>query len=212
MCSNWTRWQMPAMASRAAQAESQPHPLPVAAAMSPTQVEEVRRQAWQEGLERGLREGRELGQAEMQEQARRLRGLADRLAQPLSPLDASIEEQLLELVIVLARQLARHEISLHPEHVLDIVREAMAALPAGSHRLTLHLHPEDARLVRQWLSDEPDQHWKIIESHSLQRGDCQLQTEHARIDERLDVRLERLISQLMPGVGEAGPHHQVHAA
>lgn len=207
MCSNWTRWQMPAMAGRAPEAAAT---VPTGGAISPAQLDEIRRQAWQEGLERGLREGRQLGQAEMEEQARRLRSLADRLARPLAPLDAAIEEQLMELAIVLARQLARHEISLHPEHVLDIVREAVAALPAGSHRLTLQLHPDDARLVRQWLSEEPEQHWKIIENHGLQRGDCQLQTEQARIDERLDVRLERLISQLMP-TGDAGSF-QVHAA
>lgn len=208
MSSNWTRWQMPAMAARAAQAEAT---VPAGGAMSPAQLDDIRRQAWQEGLERGLREGRQLGQAEMEEQARRLRALADRLARPLTPLDAAIEEQLMELAIVLARQLARHEISLHPEHILAIVREAMAALPAGSHRLTLQLHPDDARLVRQWLSEEPEQqHWKIIENHGLQRGDCQLQTDQARIDERLDVRLERLVSQLMPS--PEGGDFQVHAA
>lgn len=205
--SRWTRWQVPAMAARPALTLVSEPPAG-RAATPPEHPEQARLAAWQEGLARGLAEGRELGLAELRTQGARLAQLVARLEQPFASQDDAIAHELLALATVLARQLVRHELSLHPEHILRVVQDALAALPAARQQVTLLLHPDDAALVRASLADDDGTHAiHLVESLALTRGDCQLQTDEARIDERLDVRLDRLVHQML---GEP-PHPEVAA-
>lgn len=204
MSSEWKRWEVPSMDMAGSARTPVPSVIAMPAGPSP-EVEEARLAAWQEGLERGLAEGRELGLSEMRGQAQRLEQLLDRLERPFAGVDGAVEQELMQLAMVLARQLVRHELRTEPEQVVGVVREALAALPSGQRHVSVQLHPDDARLVRQALADEPDLQLRIIDMPGLQRGDCQVQSDQSRIDERLDVRLERLVSQLM-GDLPAGAH------
>jgi len=201
MSSEWRRWEVPSMAAggtaaRAGKAAAAP-------VVSAEVIEEARLAAWQEGLERGLAEGRELGLSEMRSQAQRLVQLAGRLERPFATVDGAIEHELMQLAMTLARQLVRRELTADPAQVVSVVREALAALPSGQQRITVQLHPDDARLVRQALVEDSDQPLRITEVPGMQRGDCQVQSEQSRIDERLDARLERLMTQLL-GDGSGG--------
>lgn len=196
MSSEWKRWEVPSMSHAGQGRAAAPSVIPLPAGPSP-EVEEARLAAWQEGLERGLAEGRELGLSEMRSQSQRLSQLLERLERPFASVDGAVEQELMQLAMVLARQLVRHELRIDPEQVVGVVREALAALPSGQQHISVQLHPDDARLVRQALADDPDLQLRIVETPGLQRGDCQVQSDQSRIDERLDVRLERLVSLLL---------------
>lgn len=192
----WSRWQMPHMLA-ATPAANDREADQVAAVISSEQMEVLRQQAREEGWAQGLEEGRQAARAEQRQLAQRWLALVEQLARPLQDLDAVVEDQLMNLAVELGSQLARRELSVHPEQIVQIVREGLKALPAGSHRIQIHLNPEDARLVTSQLEPDGEHPWRLVESHGIARGGCQITTDGARLDERMETRLERAMQSLL---------------
>jgi flagellar assembly protein FliH len=164
------------------------------------QIEDIQRQAHEEGFELGRGEGLTAGKKELQARVQRLEAVMAALAQPLKDLDDAIEEELLALAMAVARQLVRREIKTDPGQIVAVVREALAVLPAASRRVRLHLHPDDAALVRDALSvPEGDNAWRIMEDPVLTRGGCRIITETSQVDATLESRLNAVITSVLGG-------------
>ena len=167
------------------------------------ELESIQRQAHDEALEKGYQEGLakglKAGEAKITQQAQGIRNLMNSLAEPLKELDEKVESELVDLAILIAKQLVRRELKIDSGQVVAVVKEAVAALPSSSHLVKLHLHPEDASLVRAALQlDEADgEHWKIIEDPVLTRGGCRVQTENSQIDATIENRLSSIIANLL---------------
>ena len=170
-------------------------------------LDELQQQAYQEGFERGHREGQDAGRRAMAEQAGKLEQLMGTLTRPFEDLDQKVEKELLALVFAIVRQLAGNEIRENPEWVLTIVREAMAVLPSASRNLYVYLHPEDAKLIHEQLPVAgSEKQWQIVEDLSMDRGGCRVVTETSQVDATLDARLNNIITALVAGeCGEDTP-------
>jgi flagellar assembly protein FliH len=159
---------------------------------------DLQAEAHKEAFEQGLAEGREAGRAEVQAQVDRLAGMFYDLAKPFDVLDADVERELLTLGMALARQIVRRELKTDPTQIIGIIREAIAALPVATRDVRVHLHPEDAAVVRQHLAPtENERAWTIIEDPVMARGGCQIMTATSRIDARLETRLGSILSDLL---------------
>jgi flagellar assembly protein FliH len=159
---------------------------------------DLQAEAYQEAYEQGLAEGREAGRAEVRARVEQLAGMFYDLAKPFEELDAEVERELLTLAMVLARQIVRRELKTDPTHVIGIIREAIAALPVAARDVRVHLHPEDAAVVRQNLAPtENERAWQIVEDPVMARGGCQVTTATSRVDARLETRLAAMLSELM---------------
>jgi len=85
-----------------------------------------------------------------------------------------------------------------PSQVIAIIRETMALLPAATRDVRLHLHPDDAALVRERLAQpQSERAWTVIEDPVMGRGGCRVTTDHSLIDARLETRLGAVISQVL---------------
>jgi flagellar assembly protein FliH len=181
-------WTVPDMESPAAQPR-----MATAGGLADLQAE-----AHKEAFEQGLAEGREAGHAEVRAQVERLAGMFYDLAKPFEALDAEVERELLTLAMALARQIVRRELKTDPTQIIGIIREAIAALPVATRDVRVHLHPEDAAVVKQHLSPtENERAWTIIEDPVMARGGCQITTATSRIDARLETRLGSILSELL---------------
>jgi flagellar assembly protein FliH len=159
---------------------------------------DLQAEAYQEAFEQGLAEGREAGRAEVRAQVERLAGMFYDLTKPFEELDAEVERELLTLAMVLARQIVRRELKADPTQIIGIIREAIAALPVAARDVRVHLHPEDATVVRQNLAPtESERAWQIVEDPVMARGGCQVTTATSRVDARLETRLGAILSELM---------------
>jgi flagellar assembly protein FliH len=159
---------------------------------------DLQAEAHKEAFEQGLAEGREAGHAEVRAQVQRLAGMFYDLAKPFEVLDTEVERELLTLAMALARQIVRRELKTDPTHIIGIIREAIAALPVATRDVRVHLHPEDAAVVKQHLSPtENERAWTIIEDPVMARGGCQITTATSRIDARLETRLGSILSELL---------------
>jgi flagellar assembly protein FliH len=159
---------------------------------------DLQAEAHKEAFEQGLAEGREAGHAEVHAQVERLAGMFYDLAKPFEVLDAEVERELLTLAMALARQIVRRELKTDPTQIIGIIREAIAALPVAAREVRVHLHPEDAAVVRQHLAPtESERAWAIVEDPVMARGGCQVNTTTSRIDARLETRLGAILSELL---------------
>jgi len=159
---------------------------------------DLQAEAYKEAFEQGLAEGREAGRAQVRTQVEQLAGMFYDLAKPFEELDAEVERELLTLAMALARQIVRRELKADPTQIIGIIREAIAELPVAARDVRVHLHPEDAAVVRENLAPtESERAWGIVEDPVMARGGCQITTATSRIDARLETRLGAILSELM---------------
>jgi flagellar assembly protein FliH len=159
---------------------------------------DLQAEAHKEAFDQGLAEGREAGRAEVRAQVERLAGMIHDIAKPFEMLDAEVERELLTLAMALARQIVRRELKADPTQIIGIIREAIAALPVASREVRVHLHPEDAAVMRENLAPtESERAWVIVEDPVMARGGCQITSATSRIDARLETRLTAILSELM---------------
>ena len=187
------RWDVPMF-----EADTVPAPPPHSA----RHLDALEQQAFEEGHARGYRDGREQGRAaemaSLQAEAQRLAAICDHLAAPLKALDGEIERMLVLLAIDVGSRLALQALGEHPEAVAEIVREALQALGNQRVQTRIHLHPADARLLADTLQVPAEvSDWRLLPDAELQRGDCVVTTDLARVDARLDIRAASLAQTLL---------------
>ncbi len=161
-------------------------------------LESIEEEARASGRAAGYAEGLAAGQAEVLRRARQLDDILASLAQPVGHLDTDVERELLEMVMVIARRLIRRELKADPGEIVGVVREGIASLPIGERQVTVQLHPEDARLVREALGGlETGPSCRIVDDPSLTRGGARISTDITIIDATLETRINRVFDRLL---------------
>jgi len=185
------RWELPNVgclqpASRAANAALQP---------TVRELEALEQQAREEGYAAGRAEGLTAARQQLDERLARLDALYEAATHPLQVLDEQTERELARLAMVVARRVIAHELQLSPGSIVQAVRQAAKALPAATRQLRVHVHPDDLLLLRELGAVET--HWQLLADPALARGDCQLQSEHSRLDARVETRLAAVIDGVL---------------
>lgn len=172
-----------------------------AAPLTAGRIEELHRQAYEEGFELGKREGLEHGRSQVQEQVRHMESVVALLARPLAELDEQVVEEVSELAMVIARHIIRREIKTDPGQVVAVARQAINELPVGSREIRVYVHPEDAELLREGLgsADQGAGSWRIEEDPAMSRGGCRVETEASRVDASVERRLAAIAAELLGG-------------
>jgi flagellar assembly protein FliH len=133
--------------------------------------------------------------AELNTRVQRLDSILQLLAQPLRALDEQIEKQLLELTFAVGKQLARRELSAAPTQVVAILRECLEQLPVAARDVRVHLHPEDAAIVRERLAaPSAERAWSLVEDPTLARGGCLVRSDNSQIDARFESRVHAVLA------------------
>lgn len=180
------RWQVPALAGGGDRGF-----------LTAGRLEELQKAAHEEAWAAGHAAGLKAGEEEIGRRVARLDQLLTALAKPFDTLDDSVEQQLVELAITMVRQLFRRELKIDPGSVIGVVREAVRLLPVAARNIRVHLHPEDATLVRESLSrGEGERAWDIVEDPLITRGGCTVTTDSSRIDAQVEARLKLLVDAL----------------
>jgi len=168
--------------------------------LTANQMEHVQKQAYDEGFARGQADGLQDAGTQMDARLAQLSSILGSLAAPLKEFDERAEQELVTLAMNVARLIVRRELKTDPAQVLAAVREAMAVLPAAARNLRLHLHPEDALLVREHMKLNEEEHaWKVVEDPLLARGGCKLLTDTSQIDASLETRLTAILATVLGG-------------
>lgn len=192
-----SRWDMPSVSGRSVQGRRPGRTV--------SELEEVERRAYEEAFAKGREAGLAAARAESQQalnqlnaQVQRLESVLGSLSKPLDHVNAEVEQQLLNLTLSVARHLVRRELRIDPAQVIAIIRETVALLPAAARDVRVHMHPEDAAVVRDRLATPTaDRAWTIIEDPVMTRGGCRVTTETAQIDARLETRINTVMAAML---------------
>lgn len=192
-----SRWDLPAVAGKTVQGRR--------AGRTVSELEDVEQRAHKEAFAKGHAAGLAAARAESQQalnqaktQVANIDKMLGDIAQPFRDLDSQIEEQLVALAVSVARQLVRRELRIDPSQVIAIVRETVALLPAATRDVRVHLHPEDANVVREKLATPTaDRAWTIVEDPVMPRGGCRVTTDTAHIDARLETRIQGIMNAIL---------------
>ncbi len=164
------------------------------------QQEKINQQSYEKSYAKGYMEGLAQGQNELKEQIGNLQSLMATLVMPLPDVDDQVVGELVQLCMAMVKQMVRRELKISPGEVVAVVREALSLLPVAAAEVTLELHPEDARLIRNALiQPETEPGWRIAEDPLLTRGGCRVLTSTSRIDATVEKRINAAIAEVMGG-------------
>ena len=207
LLSAWERWELASFdsaadsaAGTAAKARS--------SAVNDEEIERIREHARQEarqtGYAAGFAEGLAAGQAQAEAMGRaealRLAQTVENLERCIAELNQRVADDLLALSIEVARQVVRQAVDVKPELLLGVVREALQQLPLL--HAAIHLHPDDASLVRLRAGDQlAHAGHRIHDDPKLQRGDVIIEAGGSHLDASLAARWRRIVE----GLGHNAP-------
>ena len=192
------RWDLPSV-------EGATMPRPGAKGVNVMHLTLVEREAWQHGYKDGHVEGVRKGEAELAKRIAEvdvkiaaLEAILGTLAKPLDDLDASIETELTRLALAIAKHLVRRELKIDPTQIIGIIRHTISLLPLSARNIRIHLHPDDAAIVRERLARASgEQEWQLAEDPLMARGGCRLTTDNSSVDARFEASVSAVISGLL---------------
>ncbi len=172
------------------------------------ELDDIEKIAWDEGYAKGQAAGLAAAEKdikrridELDQRGRQFDAVLKALAVPLEQLDEEVETQLVSLAVTIARHVVRRELRADPAQVIAAVRETVGLLPLAQRNVRVHLHPQDAAIVRERLAEpQSERAWTLVEDPVMSRGGCRVSTDTAQIDARLEARLNTVLGHLL---GEA---------
>ncbi|MFY8272896.1 flagellar assembly protein FliH [Pseudoalteromonas sp. SSDWG2] len=195
------------------------------------ELEQIRQDAYEEGLkqgneqgyidgfEKGVSEGKEAGYKEginqgkeqglqeakplIDEQLATLKALLEALDEPVKHLDQQVESEVILLATELAKAITLNEIKTHPETILAALKAATDALPSNDAQCQIYLHPEDLELVQRHFDEQAlaNRHWQLLSEPTMERGGCHIKQQRSSIDMALAGRINQVIDNFLQDAG-----------
>jgi flagellar assembly protein FliH len=155
--------------------------------------------ARKEAYEQGLAAGREEASTRMDAERAALHRVTEAFQEMMQEFEQGLANDVLSMSLELAKLIVRQAIRVHPQVVLTVVREAVSSLAGMDAETTVHLHPDDAALLKAFSKEDAalaSLPWKIVEDARIERGGCRLETASTELDATLETRWRRVIAAL----------------
>ncbi len=154
-------------------------------------------EGYKNGYATGYEDGTKASEADVKDEVAKLQALLSNLEQNLQQVDQQIAEDLLALALNLTKKMISQALKIQPKLILPIVQEAIRCLPSSAQHPQLFLHPDDAKLVRQHLSDQITQdNWEIRENEQFSRGGCHIEVNGSFVDASPETRWRKVLSTI----------------
>jgi len=177
------------------QAPQLDRPDPRAARKSPptaAHLEALEQAAWDEGYQRGRKEGEAAARKAAEPKIDHLRLLIAALDEPLAADRVRLTDTLCELTVALARTLTEQALALDPAALKPLADKALAALGESRTPVTLRVAPAAAAALSA-LVDQPAG-WRIEADPALGAADVCVDSQPLSIDARLSTRLAQWVA------------------
>ena len=130
--------------------------------------------------------------------------VSDRFSQLMQDAQAQLAQSqqvmaqgVLELACELARQVVRHELSVNPNVLQPVIREALGMLAADSKHALVRLNPLDAEVMQDAVQTEfAALNLSFVSDATIKPGGCLIASAGTVIDGSLDTRWRRAVASL----------------
>ena len=207
---DFTQWKFGAVdGSDPVEPEAEPEVAPATPEVDEAAQQALVQQACDDAYAEGLAQGQAETALEWQRRmddyiahqgsdtAQRLRGVMQALDASLSDMQQQMAQQLLELACDIARQVVRQELSVNPNALQPVVREAVGMIVTEGRPAMVRLNPADMAALEQPLREEidaPGVQW--MPDAAVAPGDCLVESAGTVVDGSLDKRWQRAIAAL----------------
>jgi flagellar biosynthesis/type III secretory pathway protein FliH len=174
------------------------------------EAEQIREQARLAGEREGLAAGLEAARAEVEQQLQALGSALAGIESVRAELLSALEHDAVEMAFSLAERILAGTLSVEPERVIDVARNALRRL-TDRHRMTLVVNPADLELVAgsvDMLRAELGgiEHCDVQADRRVARGGTIVRTEAGEIDATIEAGIDRareVVAAALKKPGEA---------
>jgi flagellar assembly protein FliH len=193
--SAYQRWEMASFGDERASTRA------AVATVSEEELAAIREAARQQGFAQGMAQGHaaglDIGRVDSAQEMLHLQQIAEAFGSEIARANEVIANEMLDLGLDLAKAMLKTALDVRPELVLPVVAEAIRYLPSLQQPALLFLHPEDARLARDFIGEELSKAgWRVSEDVNLDRGGCRVETPTNQIDGSIQTRWQRIAAAL----------------
>lgn len=183
--SAWQRWELDSLAAAPSKADAERAAAEAAAG--------ARAQAIVQGHAEGYAQGRAAAAAEQA----RLQALANALTHSVAEHEQRLVDEVLDLALLLARQMVGEALSVKREFLLPVVSAALRQLPQTTQRVDIIVHPSDLAIVQDYIATEPlGERCRFTANATVAPGGCRIETEQCEVDATVGSRWKRLLASL----------------
>jgi flagellar assembly protein FliH len=177
-------------------AEQELPPEPPSVTLSEEELEKRLRESFQDGL----KDGKELAEKGLQHVFTSLRTAAENVRDLREKVLKESEEELIKLVILVARKVIRREVAGDNRILSEVVKAATSGITSRDE-IVIHLHPDDYSMVttshedyfRQELATDK---LRLKADPEISPGSCRVDTEMGTIDASFDSQLDEIFRRL----------------
>lgn len=155
-------------------------------------------QAKQQGYELGYQQALMAHESNLQKKISILKTMIKKLELPLAQLDASLQKQLAQFAMTVAKRIIGREIEQDTAHAERMIQDLLRGMQGVKKQVGFRVHPVDA----VWLNDAFRRHANaeglhVVEDASIPAGECRLDTDSNQMDVSIKARLAYLAAKLM---------------
>lgn len=162
--------------------------------------EQGHKEGYTKGNTEGYEAGRQQGLMEMRAQLvaeqQRFQKLANALLNPIDAQDDDLEHLLLDVICTLTQSVVQREVQTDSSQILELVRNAVDALPVGSKNIRVCLNPDDLATIETYAAEQQLE-WKFLGDVELLPGGCRIETPESRVDFSVSSRLKTVLEQFV---------------
>jgi len=169
-------------------------------AQARVEAQEIRDRAREEGLAAGRKEGWEAAQREFTAILKSLGDSIEGLNAYREQMRHEAEQEALELALAIARKVVSHEVTINPETITHVIRNALSQI-TESCEIRIRLHSTDFKLMsdhwsmfRESLGRAEGVHFEADDA--VGRGGCMVETDFGGMDARIGHQLEMVENAL----------------
>ena len=148
-----------------------------------------------EGVERGIAEGRQQALAELEQMAKPIDSMLRSLKKMKTEFRNAQRKEVVELVGKIARQVIRAELALQPVQMLNLVDEALAAMPPTRDEVEVFMNPEELKRIQE-LDPKRAKKWNLMADPALDLGECRVRAGDHEVDAGCQGRLAACMTQV----------------
>ena len=166
---------------------------------------EGKKEGFDSGFEEGKASGLAAGEETINSLANHWQSISEQIHHPLEQVSEQAKQEITKLAVSLAKAVIRTESVLSEKVVLQAISEGLKALPINENRYQIHLNPEDIAMVKAHYGEdvETEKGWQFVETPALERGGCDITTEHNAVDVSVERRSKEILTKFLLDQGLA---------
>lgn len=155
----------------------------------------AKEQGYQDGYQIGKQEAEAQYAQTLAEDKAALTSLIQQLQKPFDEVQQQIEKEVAELAILIAEKMLFEQLTISPQRILPIVKEALQLLPSNDLVIELYFNQEDYNVMLEHLQVLENYNYKLHIDETLLRGSVKIVSEKSDVDLSLQQRMQQLIQE-----------------